>query len=728
MNEHFKVSSRLILNIGRNSIKDHTTALLELVKNSYDADARQVLIEINTKHTTPFISVTDNGIGMSHEELTKNWLYIGYSEKRTNKVSPGGRRKTGEKGIGRMSADRLGAKLVLKTKSAGYASVGVDICWDLFDVEDKHIENIELNMLTEQAAEFSLLPASSTGTNLVITELRQTWRRCDIEELIQEISIFLPPFENVQEFSVLLTNDIDPSLNGLIQSPVLELAEIDMIATLESGVVTYEFEDKISGETFKTPGQRIDWESLIQKVNNDSVFEGNHYDIDHLGKVKLRLLFYLRDSQNVLDSSLSLSDLRGFLNLNAGVKVYRDNVLVKPYGTKKPEGDWLGLAERKTRDPAGISRPSWRVAANQIVGATFIGRDSNPDLIDSGGREGLLNNDAFYALKTFVLGALILLENHRFERTNDQKVVLKEDVVDPKAAIEVLSTGLSSLRSDLNKVAKEIPRGKSRHFDKTIDKVAAIEQGIKKTTKLLEDLMNREQVLRGLATIGISSAVFGHEVQQPISEVKTAIIATREALLINPPKTDIAQSEVNKAIESATKIASWGVFALSRVQRDNRKKTKINLKDNIEKILKQTKPFYAISNIEVIPDLHDVSTKVFALDIDSILLNLLTNSYHACLVKGGKRTIKVTLKPEDRVKKGYVIVVSDSGHGVDQRFISNVWEPLFTTKVDNQGSKIGTGLGLYIVQSIVKEYDGDKTIDIDPELGGARFTIWLPIR
>jgi len=107
--KYFQVDSRALLTLGRDSIRDHTTALIELVKNSYDADATEVLVEIRaaSQNGQHYIRIVDDGCGMTEAEVDSHWLRIGNSPKRTRSHSGRGRRQTGEKGIGRISADRL---------------------------------------------------------------------------------------------------------------------------------------------------------------------------------------------------------------------------------------------------------------------------------------------------------------------------------------------------------------------------------------------------------------------------------------------------------------------------------------------------------------------------------------------------------------------------------------------------------------------------------------------
>src|SRR5579872_4284428 len=133
--QRFTIDAKTLIHLGRDSVKDHNTALIELVKNSYDADALSVNIEILQKTTSPYINISDNGFGMTREELINNWLRIGFSNKKNSKVSALGRRKTGEKGIGRISTDRLGSELELKTKTEKDGIIGLKLNWDEFAID-----------------------------------------------------------------------------------------------------------------------------------------------------------------------------------------------------------------------------------------------------------------------------------------------------------------------------------------------------------------------------------------------------------------------------------------------------------------------------------------------------------------------------------------------------------------------------------------------------------------
>ncbi|WP_080098377.1 ATP-binding protein [Xanthomonas oryzae] len=191
----FKVDARVLLSLGRESIKDQTTALVELVKNAYDADADNVQIEIPEEtDVEQVLKIKDDGLGMNSNDINEKWLRIGYSHKRINRLTTQkGRRATGEKGVGRLSADRLGASLELRSMTQG-ATVAVLVDWDDFDVDGAELGAVLVKDVSGVAPE---LPVNSSaknhGTELIISKLRQPWGSEDIKSLEVELSTLIPP-------------------------------------------------------------------------------------------------------------------------------------------------------------------------------------------------------------------------------------------------------------------------------------------------------------------------------------------------------------------------------------------------------------------------------------------------------------------------------------------------------------------------------------------------------
>ena len=210
----FTVDARTIIHLGRESIKDHTTALIELVKNSYDADANLVEIEIYQKETLDMIRISDDGFGMTEKDIDKSWLRIGFSEKKTNKITPNGRRKTGEKGIGRLSTDRLGEELQITSVSRQdknslfdrLESTGIKINWELFNQDNKELSNIKVSTINNPIVNLPKKSVKDTGTELIIAKLRNSWTKENIETLCDELSILNSPFIEVEDFEIYFKN------------------------------------------------------------------------------------------------------------------------------------------------------------------------------------------------------------------------------------------------------------------------------------------------------------------------------------------------------------------------------------------------------------------------------------------------------------------------------------------------------------------------------------------
>jgi len=737
----FSIDAKTLIHLGRDSIKDHTTALLELVKNSYDADAFNVDVDVFCKNGKDLIRVADNGFGMTRDELVNYWLRIGFSNKRLSKISELKRRKTGEKGIGRISTDRLGANLELITKSSRDDIIGLKINWNDFDIEGKDVFEIDVEIIHPESIDipFKNGEPSLTGTEIKISGLRQTWTPNNIENLYYELSALTPPFNEVKDFQVQLRNDVAPSFSKRINSDFFKAAEIELEAVYDGSgsEILYTIKDRYNkiGKI-----ESVNWQNLITRIYKEDVPE-NIAESLRCGPISLKLLFFLRESASVAGTDFKLSELREFLDNNAGIKVYRDNIAVKPYGFPSSQFgyDWLGLADRKAQDPAGIGRgaESYKVTPNQLIGAAFISRDSNLELSDSAAREGLVESEAFYDLRNLIIGSINVLETHRANIYFQTEKVRESKKSGASREAEQIKLELFSVRDELETIKGEIEsksvqslthKNLARPIEKSIEKVNVISERVGKT---IDDLLHWNRVLSGLATIGISSTVFGHETEGSIALFKRAAENAKELLKGSPSPAEIelALSEIEKAIKHSKKVAAWGAFALTRVQREKRRKKLINIKDTVDVVIKELKPAFEAGSVNLEIKGESLASRTFQMDIESILINLLTNAFTACTQKAGQRKTIVAVEREDkRDQKGYFISVSDTGPGIAKEFTNRIFEPLFSTKTTATGGSksLGTGLGLTIVKSIVTDLNGEISVSNDPILKGARLKVWLP--
>lgn len=758
MRDHFTIDARAILALGRESIKDHTTAILELVKNSYDAGAQVVVVEVfANKGKDSFIRVTDTGDGMDEKDIESKWLRIGYSEKRNSGLA-NGRRQIGEKGIGRLSADRLGGTLELRSQKRHKSQIGIKVCWDDFDRMGKDLSSIKILNLeftqfevpvpwvsddpgetVEQPPPSIVASGVITGTQLHISNLRQRWTKQDIEDLHKELSMLICPFDNVKDFQIRLANDIDPKFDGVLVSPFFQSAEIECEFTYSAGDsvrVLTTVRDKagkqqaptkevIKWEQFRHVLEDLDGPRKVKREKNNAGSQGPSF-----GTVKVVLNYYPRHSDTTRGTDLSLAQLRRFLDVHAGIKVYRDRVRVMPYGDlrKAEGGDWLGLGDRKTRNPAGAGRKDFRVAPNQIVGAVFLSKDGNPKLIDTSGREGLVHGDEFHELKSFLLGAIFCVEAayHKYflakQKANDERIV------NPRETVKDIGRQLKQLEDSIEEIAASFDTRSRAKYESIIQDIQSTTESLGDLRVSMDELASQATIYRGLASLGIALTTFSHETDSALEQFLSSLYVAQRILHKQPDQSKDALLEMEQSILAGEKISAWGNFALRRIKPDKRKRKKIDVTKLAKGMLDELNDAFQASGIDLRSNLQQVTGRFFPMDIESVILNLMTNAYFFAKAGRRKRQVRFDLRnAKSNGVPGVEIRVADSGSGVNTKIRDEIWNPLFSTKVDDRGRSVGSGLGLTIVSDVVSDLNGTKEVGEDNELLGARFSIWLPI-
>lgn len=412
---HFKTNVQLKSIIGKDLINDDNIAILELVKNSFDADARNVTVSyLNLKENDDDISKTfsketsrliiqDNGLGMDLEGIRNKWLNIAYSEKKTNKTQHK-RRMAGAKGVGRFSCDRLGeflnlyAKIKTSSKEDSEKYVKLSIDWKLFEIEDenKEIQTIPLNyqLLTQSEFEETGFKPFEQGVLLEIIKLRNLWaypikdKDGNIEkwntdkfvELKKYLEKLINPnqqFEN-DDFGVYIDvpefikendekNEYEKFI-GSVENRIFDKLDFNStsieVKTIENGKIIYtELKDK---------GQTIFW-----------VKEKNPY-YPQIKSINITL-YYL----NTYAKSF-FTKQTGIRSVDYGsIFLFINGFRIPPYG--ELGNDWLGLDQRKAQ---GTKRfLSLRDTIGQIE---ILDEGNNFQIISS--REGIVKNDNYRSL------------------------------------------------------------------------------------------------------------------------------------------------------------------------------------------------------------------------------------------------------------------------------------------------------------------------------------------
>lgn len=440
MDNQFDINPHVIRQLGEELVPDEMTALMELIKNAYDADASYVKIDINTEGvyteeqlTYPthkgYIVVEDSGVGMDDTTIEKSWLTISYSNKRAGvdgikKKTKKERTPLGDKGLGRLSTQRLADYCeIFTTPEGGSKRYHVAFDWREFD---------KVERLSQVPVKVESTPAGiSKGTKLVLTNLLSTevWKGDRLDTFKNKIVQVLTPFSEVRKFYVYVTvngEHIDvmkklDSILSLCQSSYefsfdgeyLNVSGVIKPMKLGSGnnrtvqenykafiekdagkkFAEYFFTTKKKDKSFFSPvengfiafSKRFSFQndmaglaSLDGRKCNPGAFNGKIYD------------FALTDNfgavTNVFDTA---SEYKEYVKTQTGIKIYRDGFAVQPYGFG--QNDWLGLSKGQT---SGSS--FYGLRPENTVGYFSISEGVNIHLKDKTDRQGFVENEYQY--------------------------------------------------------------------------------------------------------------------------------------------------------------------------------------------------------------------------------------------------------------------------------------------------------------------------------------------
>jgi hypothetical protein len=376
--EHLRLeaSANLVRLIGEELVTSDEAAVSELVKNSYDAGAKQVTITIEpiAEKRPGYIKIKDDGQGMSADDFKRMFMVAGYSE-RGEEAGSAKRVPTGEKGIGRFAAARLGRYHEIVTKaSQEHASINMTFDWNAFRDKTKKINQIPIDLNYVHSPEF---PAKARGTSLVVTGLHSDWKRGKIESLREGLAQLLDPFEKRGDFTVFLNVIDSPKLSGEITQERPADADIELQFKVDSdGRVRRKIASRslISGQGPQTLLSKIDTKPLIG--------------------LRARFLYYLKRPAKAKRKGLA-----------AGVRVYRDGVRLEPFGS--PAADWLGLSEKRAR-LAGHAH----IVPSRLFGFVEVSRLKHEQIRDTTGRQALIDTEAAQALVSLLREQLGDLEEH----------------------------------------------------------------------------------------------------------------------------------------------------------------------------------------------------------------------------------------------------------------------------------------------------------------------------
>lgn len=491
---HFEISAAVVRQLGEELVSDEVTALVELVKNAYDADASYAHVVVDTRGALPagesrfpgaqgYITIEDDGMGMDEEDIRRGWLVISLSGKRAMKArgdtTPKGRTPLGDKGLGRLSTQKLGHNLDLITRKTGANDTQhVSFSWNAF-TESSSLASVPV----------TIGPAArgrKRGTLLAVSDLRdpEVWRGTAGDRLARDLSQIISPFPQARPFMVTLRIDGVPVDLGQISAQVLNAAVGRFTVDYEEGELA--LNGRIRLAKLRGNQRDEDLQFFERRVVADNGADFFNFLLDHrppvairrsadpsyflefdyaiglasLGEVKKRRRgeveridvdptadpgpfhaeideFLLRadDSGLRLSGLNSSSEIHQLVKRHIGVKVFRDGFGVRPYGINGE--DWLRLGAQQTS-----ATSYYGLRPNNVVGFVAISEAKNSHLKEKTDREGFVANpysENFRRLMTHStekIGGIYEWLRRTYNRYREEKTAGQVPMADGREAVQ----------------------------------------------------------------------------------------------------------------------------------------------------------------------------------------------------------------------------------------------------------------------------------------------------
>lgn len=813
----FKVSAKAARLIGRENVANADGAIVELVKNTYDADASHCFIVFAPRYPTlpttidasemdwlglyveslkelylpaedvfvlrddlsddvtervesdlsvvSDLWIIDNGSGMSAKIIEDHWMVIGTDFKEENIFSDKGRVRTGAKGIGRFALDRLGSHCLIHSTTTppppsdeiseekeeqdelhSSKSIVWEVDWNSFDGRGKVLDEVEAvlsptdedtsNAVRASVAfpliqkEFDKIPIAqtATGTAICISALRDAWTPGEVHKLYSTLASLVPPADQ-RPLHIFIYDAATPDLHGEVRSDAPTDFDYKLVAKIEDGGVVHFTIERNELDIAGLPAQLFELEDMKEERYQLKAFQDRRItysrtfselwpgidkasldSLKSVGPFEFTLQFYKRSLAGSKDDqrkypyrSFNVANRRRWLDEQGGVKIYRDDFLVRPYGEARGKAhDWLGLGARVASNPLQASRKGWRVSPQQLAGTVKISRAWNPELTDQSNREGIIENETFRRFQDIIKRAIREFEDDRshihFNLNDlDRRLHPKPQLEGAAAAERVESNPETVKPSD----------------------AVALAAAFRAHTTEIDELKADQSQLRGLATLGTVLVAFSHEMRQfqiqlggraKLLEKLLRKIAPADALAALPPEVNPI-NVVRDWGESDQKLQQWLRFALTSVKPGRRARKDIDLKEYLTNLEATWKPFLEPREFDLtwsVTTAGPVVLRALEIDLDSIFSNLVLNSVEAVITRNhpGDRRIYIDVNSENL--EWVHINYWDTGPGLDLSLQSERQIFMFgeTTKSSLDDEDAGTGIGMWILDQIVNEYGG----------------------
>ena len=698
--------------LGVQNFTNAESAILELVKNAYDAEVLNLTIKFNENQ----LIIEDDGIGMNAEDIKKYWMHIGKSQKKYNIIDKNNKNRVlaGSKGLGRFALARLGESVRLFSKKENDNSVVWTTDWNSSKLDYDNTFN-------------------KNGTKIIIDNLRDKWGKRKVENLAD----FLQKIYNDDSMKIkLLYSNEEKIINKHFLEPILGencTANINLFYNSVKRNLTIEIKSDEFQEDAKKYCPNIDLKfqnfiiNLSDELKGDFDLDNNEIDtvLTEIGNFKAQFYFYIASTTQEMEKFLYKYKI--IPNpLKSGIVLYRNAFGISSYEGNK---DWLGLGKRARKSPAAASHPTgaWRVRENQLSGMIEIDKKDNKKLQDLSNRQGLEENIYYEVFIEIINRGIKEFERYRQEiirkivknNKNSLKLEKKESIIskiisNPKS-LEKLSI------DDKKELVIELKNDRDLQIKSEKDK------------KEIEERYKYDvQILNVLATNGLKASSIAHEMKNDRNIIafnnEYIIDALKEYkmwdILNTEDKTKLEYKNVPYLLDKNT-ITTKKILLFIDSMLDNIEKNQFqiglkNIVDIVDKIKEIWKKDYSWINIEIKSDRNidfELSEDILHVVFDNLILNSIQQNEEK-----QNLDIKIYIEQiESLIKFKY----TDNGKGLEKKYLLN---PKKILEVHETTRKNGHGLGMWILNNTVN-ISGGEILSIKGEEGfSIEFTLGRRIK
>ena len=698
----FRMHPRVFEALGANLVTSDIVAIIELVKNSYDAFARNIWIRFTDNPMQ--IEITDDGLGMTRDVIEDAWCLVATPYKTTNSVverKDKRRRVVGEKGLGRLAVARLGQKLNMVTQGPGEPCWEVTVDWEQISSG----ENIEESFAFCREFTDEPSPFNESGTRLRISEIKTTWTEAQVDELKENLARLISPFSEEGDINIYLNGPDDSQTHELriesrefLSHPKYSIkGSVDTKGNVKG---IYNFSPLKGDMIPRTREVTLSWERIREEIEENRRSTVS-VDSASCGPFTFEIRAWDIDSNSIGDIVDEFGggrrNVRNAIRAHKGISVYRDGVLVLP--KSESARDWLGLDLRR------VSNVGRRLSTSQVVGYVSISAETNPMIEDTSDRERLVACREVYEFEEIIKATVGSLEFHRNDdRTNPDIERPMEDLFANLSGDDLLST-VTSLAGEGASAREVVPL------------VRGFNSSLESTRKTIQERFVHYSRLAALGTI---AANLVHEILNRTSILGNVLdfIRKRHSPLLDKD-VDTQLRYADRAIEYLEGLADRFAPLASRSFESGRRRS--FLESQINECLAMHEREIQRKGIVCHVPKSETIVAVHPGILDAIILNLVTNAiYWMGEVPMGKRHLYFKLESSSE-RERIRVWVHDTGPGIDEEDEQKVFWPGVTRKPG------GIGMGLTLASEMVEGYRGRMSLKQPGDKGGASFVFDLPL-